>query len=521
MSRIAGLFMLSGRELAALVLIFLVSLPAVTPRLYSSDEVQYFSYLRSLWFDHDVSFENEYRYFHEHNIAHSQSFHETFLERTTEAGRRINFGTIGCAILWAPFYAAGDLVARALNALGRGVPVDGFSKPYLAAVAYGSAFYGFVAILLSIGAARRITGLKGALWEGIAVWLGTPLLFYMYVAPPFSHACSAFAVALFVTVWLHVRRTWSPPGAAILGLAGALMGMVREQDVFFVFGPAVDFLWTVTPMTRLTAAVAGCAGFAVGFLPQLVAYQALNGWFGPSQLVTRKMTWYAPHALQVLGSPSHGFFFWTPLAALAIAGLIVLAMRAPGANERKRPFDDAQGRPEPVEGRVSHARRLRAARYGAQGGAGIPGAPASARVGGVGGAKPPERETDTRRVAVCALLMVALQVYVAGSVESWTVAGAFGQRRFVALTILLVIGLAALRASVAGATRAVIAVASAVSIWWNVALMAQFGTGMMDRQRLELGRNAYNAFVTLPRVAPELAWRYVVHRESFYKPAAR
>ena len=39
----------------------------------------------------------------------------------------------------------------------------------------------------------------------VAVWLGTPLLFYMYVAPPFSHACSAFAVALFVTVWLRVR----------------------------------------------------------------------------------------------------------------------------------------------------------------------------------------------------------------------------------------------------------------------------------------------------------------------------
>ena len=45
------------------------------------------------------------------------------------------------------------------------------------------------------------------------------------------------------------------------------------------------------------------------------------------------------------------------------------------------------------------------------------------------------------------LLMVAAQVYVSGAVESWTVAGAFGQRRFVAVTILLVIGLAALARS--------------------------------------------------------------------------
>ena len=56
---------LSRRELAGLVALFVVTLPAVTPRLYSSDEVQYFSYLRSLWFDHDVSFENEYRYFYD------------------------------------------------------------------------------------------------------------------------------------------------------------------------------------------------------------------------------------------------------------------------------------------------------------------------------------------------------------------------------------------------------------------------------------------------------------------------
>ena len=47
------------------------------------------------------------------------------------------------------------------------------------------------------------------------------------------------------------------------------------------------------------------------------------------------------------------------------------------------------------------------------------------------------------------LLMVALQVYVSGAVESWTVAGAFGQRRFVAVTIFLVVGLAAFRRAAA------------------------------------------------------------------------
>ncbi len=221
-----------------LVAAFVLSLPAVTPRIYASDEIQYFSYLRSLWFDGDVSFENEYRYFFDRNVGRGEGFHATFLEQYTDAGRRPSFATIGCALLWSPFYAVADLVTRV-----RGGPPDGFSRPYVAAVAYGSAFYGFVAILLSIGAARRLAG--PGLLAGILVWLGTPLLFYMYVSPPYSHACSAFAVALFVTIWLHARERWTVGGAIALGLSGALMAMVREQDAFLALGPAVDFVWTL------------------------------------------------------------------------------------------------------------------------------------------------------------------------------------------------------------------------------------------------------------------------------------
>jgi hypothetical protein len=466
--------MLSRRELLFLTALFVLSLPAVTARLYSSDEVQYFSYLRSLWFDHDVSFENEYRYFYDHQIARSPDFHTTFLELETAAHRRINYGTIGCAILWAPFYAVGDVTARVMHAAGRDVAADGYSKPYVAAVAYGSAFYGFATIVLAIIAARRLAG-GHAFSSGLAVWLGTPLLFYMYIAPPFSHACSAFAVALFVTVWLKVRQTWSVGGAVVLGLTGALMAMVREQDIFFVLGPAVDFAvgfvkgegiaprehWKM----QAKAASFGCIAFIVAYSPQLIAYQALNGFPRPSPLVSRKMFWDSPHALQVLFDTEHGFFFWTPLAVLALAGLILMTIEP---NRTMQPAD-------------------------------------------AGG---------TRRIGACMLLMVGLQVYVSGAVASWTVAGAFGQRRFVSVTIFLVVGLAALRQWIrADAMRRATHVAIVICVWWNLALTAEFGTSMMDRQRLDLRQNAYDAFVTLPRMAPRLVYRYFTERASFYKPA--
>ena len=54
-------------------------------------------------------------------------------------------------------------------------------------------------------------------------------------------------------------------------------------------------------------------------------------------------------------------------------------------------------------------------------------------------------------------------------------------------------------------------------MWWNITLTAQFGAGLMNRQRLELGRNAYDSFITVPRLVPELVYRYVFDRESFYQ----
>ena len=63
--RLAAGWPFTRRELVAVVLGFLLTLPLVTTRIYASDEVQYFAWLRSLAFDRDVDFENEYQHFHD------------------------------------------------------------------------------------------------------------------------------------------------------------------------------------------------------------------------------------------------------------------------------------------------------------------------------------------------------------------------------------------------------------------------------------------------------------------------
>jgi hypothetical protein len=466
MTRETSEFELRGSTLT-LVLLFLLSLPLVTPRIYASDEVQFFSWLRSWTFDRDVDFENEYRHFQEGDAGRYPGFAETLLERVNEQGRRVNFAPIGCAILWAPFYLGGHLVA-----LATGAPADGYSQPYVSAIAYASALFGFLAVLLSADLARRVIGRGTA--AALAIWVGTPLVYYVYITPPFSHATSAFMVSLFVWTWIRVRHAWTPRRVALLAAIGAVMAMVREQDMFFLVGPAVDFAislhrsWAsvAAPERKklLVGAVAMTAVAALAFLlvyaPQLLAYQALNGHPSQTQLVLRKLTWTSPHALEVLLSAENGFFAWTPLALVSIAGLVILATR-------RWPW------PHP----------------------------------------------DARLIGLCALLMVLGQVYISGAVESWTVAGSFGQRRFVALTPLLTLGLATLVAvtSRARPARLILAGAVLIAIWWNVGLMAQFGLHRMSRQRLDLAENARQTFVVLPLELPGLAYRYLTDRASFYR----
>ena len=339
-------------ELLAILLGFLITLPFVTTRIYASDEIQYFAWLRSLAFDRDVDFQNEYQYFHDAGAGGGALFHETFLERQNEAGRRENYGPIGSAVLWAPFYAIGHVTARIT-----GAPADGYSQPYISAVAYGSAVYGTLAIVLSAAIARRLTGRGIA--ASLIVAIGTPLVFYIYIAPPMSHANSAFAVALFIWIWLRVRDGWRPAGLALLGAAGGLMAMVRDQDMFFVAGPALDFVrhWVTSARPEggvlrrrpsPVAAAAAVAAFVIAYAPQLLATSALHGHVGPSDVVTRKMTWTSPHALGVLMSPEHGFFAWTPLALVAIIGLTLLALGRAGSLGRS-PRGDVRTR-RPVDG---------------------------------------------------------------------------------------------------------------------------------------------------------------------------
>jgi hypothetical protein len=446
----------------ALVVLFVVTLPLVTLRIRGADEIEYFSYLRSLAFDRDVDFTNEYAYFVERDPQGLAGFRATFLERREAAtGRPINFASLGPAVMWAPFYAVAHVAVLAGRVLGSSVPADGLAWPYAAAAAYGSAVYGFLGLLLAHDAlvkAGRFGEAAAALAVG-ALWLGTPVLYYLTLAPAFSHGCSLFAVSLLVWLWLRaVRRDGPVSDWALVGAAGGLAGLVREQDALYLVVPGAWLAWQAIRSRDARAgfvrllAMGGAA--VLMFVPQLLAYRALNGRFGPSTLVTRKLDPLSPHFLQVLADPGHGLFVWSPLLLLAAAGLLWRVFRRD-------------------------------------------------------------------EIASWLALGLLLQVWINGALDSWTQAGAFGSRRFVSATPVFAWGLAALVAAALPRLRvAAVAAALGLFVWWNVSLMVQFGLKLMDRQRLEWPRVAVNQVREVPPRLARVAWLFLTDRERLVREGA-
>lgn len=424
-----------------------ITLALVSTKIRGADEIEYYSHLRSAVFDRDLDFTNEYEHFYDGNRQGLQAFKETFLDRREpKTGRPINFAPIGSAVVWSPFFLAAH--ALVTNGVLRG-PADGFSPAYAGAVAYGSSLLAIIGFLVAFQTLKRYMGVTEglSLLAVLAVWFGTPAFYYMTVAPAFAHAPSIFAVSLLFFLWLRARERDFVFDWILMGLCAGLAMLIREQGALFLIAPGLDLGFRllkgdVKRALERGIAVLGAAGLV--FAPQLLAYQALNGSFGPTQLVQRKMDFSSPHFFDVLIDPGHGLLLWTPLLLVAFFGL--------------------------VRGLF--------------------------RLGAVG-------------LFVTAALLA--QVYINGSVLSWHQAGAFGSRRFVDSSILLVIGFAfGLMATTTRTQKILVALA----IWWNLSLMMQFGLKLMDRQRLDWPGVALRQVTDVPQRILETAKLYFTDPEG-------
>ena len=459
------------QEWGVLALVAVLALPLFTPRVYASDEIKYFAQLRSVYFDHDLHYENEYAYFIGRDpVAHAGL--RPFMEQPTPTGYRLNDAPIGSAIMWAPAYVVADGLVIGARALGMAVPRDGYSWPYVWAVCLASLAWGTGGLFLCYRLCRAYVGRTEATWGVLAVWFASPVVFYLYITPAMSHANSLFAVALFLWVWHVTRPHRTRLGWAALGASVALMVLVRELNWLFLVVVAVDELlslrrWTdgeagvqeETARARwLTALVQHGAGYLVFGLtvvalvaPQFYVYQILNGTLGPTPFVVEKFSLLPVHAVEVLFSGFHGLFSWHPVTLLSVVGLVLLWRRSP-----------------------------------------------------------------TLALAFGAVFVA--QVIVIGSYETWWGGASFGARRFVNCTAIFAVGVSVVFARLRGSSSRVASAVVVVLILWNFGLAVQYSVGLIPRDApVRMTQVVYNQVFEVPPRIARIAWRFAFDRSSLYR----
>jgi hypothetical protein len=297
--------------------LLLVQLVRPVPRV-DADAVEYYSHVRSLYFDQDLDFANEFDHF-----GILRRYDKT---NVTPTGHRRTVFSVGPALLWMPFYAAGDLVARA-----RGDVQDGYSPAHIRGAMLGSLLYGLAGLALLHRLLRRRFARAVTLWTLALLLYGTFLCWYLVVDPLMSHAAAFFLAAAVFSVWWSGREGLSPTRAAGLGLLIGLLAAVRWQGALFLMLPAVGLLsqarrdWP----GALRAAAALGAGFLLGVLPQLLAWKAIFGTYllaDPPQ-GRHFLRLSRPFLLETLFSSRHGLLFWTPILWAGFFGFLRLLRR--------------------------------------------------------------------------------------------------------------------------------------------------------------------------------------------------
>src|SRR5216684_3670947 len=325
-----------------LLFLFLLSLALLNPWV-RGDGVGYYAFARAPLIDHSLNFEHDY-------IAANTAFREARLDERgqpkqifrTRTGHLDNHFTVGPAMLWAPFLLlahGGVLLARALGAQ---VAADGFSAPYRLAMALGTAFWGFLGLLLAFRLARQYAGDLWAFLATVAIWWASSLPVYMYFNPSWSHAHSAFTVSLFLWYWDRTQLQRTLVQWTILGLLAGLMGNVYYPNAILLIFPGLEILWLLRHRRSGTdgptfsfgraaryVLVFMCSFFA-SLLPTYITRQIIYGSpFETGYPGVQTWNWGSPVLVKVLFSSDHGMWSWTPILLLAAIGLFFLAKRNP------------------------------------------------------------------------------------------------------------------------------------------------------------------------------------------------
>ncbi len=301
-----------------------------------NDGLGYYSYVRSIAIDHDVDFQNEWKWY-------NQSFSKfsdvprgvNFPETRTPTGKIDNVYLIGSSLMWSPFFLAAHIPSLILNRLGMNIQADGYGLQYEIAIGVANIIYGFIGVLLIYKLCRRWFSRKISFLAAATTWYGTALIWYHAIEPSMAHMNSVLLTTLFVYIWYSTldRRTrlqW-----ILLGVILGLIYLVRQQEILFGLLIGFEWLGKLIPkidFNRIKTAFFEGMLFGIGLLatliPQMFVWKSLQGSYIAYSYSQTDGYWYwtFPQLHQIFISGEAGMWR-VPAMVLGLLGIILLARR--------------------------------------------------------------------------------------------------------------------------------------------------------------------------------------------------
>jgi hypothetical protein len=305
--------------------IAMIPIPRASNLLIGSDGVRYYMWVRSLVIDHDLHFANEYAHFSNYTKFF---FLDPLVQ--TPTGYIANKSFIGPGVLWAPFFITAHIISLALNNVGFNINTDGYTYIYQAAICLGSIVYGFLGILFIFDITKKFYP-KTALATCFIILFATNAIYYMLFEPSMPHMCSLFAVALLIKMWIDFRPMRNYRRWFLVGLAGGLVGIVRQPDATYLLLPLLDGLLDreTTVVTKIKSSVILITGFFLVYALQMANWTIIYGTpFTDGYSYNGEFfAWFSPKIFGVLFSNPQGLFFLHPILLFGLFGLFFLYRR--------------------------------------------------------------------------------------------------------------------------------------------------------------------------------------------------
>ena len=309
----------------------LVALKKPSGQIVLGDALAHYVQLRSMVFDRDLQFGNEYR--HIFGVAEGSDLDKGIaIQHGTPTGHLRNYMPVGPALMWAPLFLVVTALVWIANLFGAGYPLDGYARAFQAAAGFSGIAAAAAGACLAYAAAASIASRRAAFWAALAIWLASSTIYYSVISPTYSHAASMLAVSAFWCVWLRSRDRQTVPRYVVLGLLTGVCALMRWQDAILLVVPLLDAAWhwrahrAAGTLARIAAVLVSAL---VAFLPQIWVWQVLYGQPFVIPQGSSFMQWGSPALAAVLFSDNHGLFTWTPIAALGLIGLVPLTRRQP------------------------------------------------------------------------------------------------------------------------------------------------------------------------------------------------